>query len=101
MIVEFSWYAYERKNVDRVEKKWGVYKLADHSKRVLFLGKGNVRKHLAKHLPDEDAPAPDVEFFSVEYFDSGEEAHEAWLEYMREYKRKYNDYPKYNRSLDE
>ena len=101
MIVEYSWYAYDEKKVDKVEKSWGLYKLADSSKRVLFLGKGNVKKHLLKHLPGGSSPTPDVAYFSVEYFDSSKEAHEIWQEYMDEYVKRYGKYPKYNRPPDE
>ena len=90
MIVDFTWYPYTEKNVLKVEKRWGIYRLADSSKRVLFISKGNVKKHLPKHLPDADAPASDVEFFSIEYCDSGEEAHEIWEETLREYKKKHS-----------
>jgi hypothetical protein len=100
MIMEFTYYPYTEKNVNKVEERWGVYKLAGRSKRVLFLGRGNVRKHLAKHLPEGKTPAEEAEYFSIEYYDTGEEAYEAWEEQMREFKDKFGKWPKYNKPLD-
>lgn len=100
MIMEFTYYLYNEKNVGKVEKKWGVYKLANALKKVVFIGKGNVQKHLPKHLPDGAVPAEDAEFFSIEYFDSGEEAVEAWEEQMRDFYKRWGKYPKYNKPLD-
>ena len=100
MLMEFTYYPYTDKNVEKVEKRWGVYKLADSSKRVVFIGRGNVQKHLPKHLPDGKTPAEGVEFFSLEYFDSGEEAIEAWEEQLREFHDKFGKWPKYNQPLD-
>jgi len=101
MLAEFSYHPYNRKNVEKVEERWGVYKLADHAKRVLFLGRGNVKKHLQKHLPDSEAPAEGVKFFSVEYFESGEEAFEEWRNQMRTHHKRFDSYPKYNKPLEE
>ncbi len=100
MIMEFTYYPYNEKNVGKVEKRWGVYKLAGRSKRILFIGRGNIKKHLPKHLPDGPAPAEDVEYFSVEYYDSGEDAAKAWEEAMEEFYDRNGKYPKYNKPMD-
>ena len=96
MIMEFTFYPYTEKNVLKVEKRWGVYKLADMSKRILFIGRGNIRKHLIKHLPDGEAPAEEAEFFMIEYYESGDEAKEAWEEMLENYENKFGSLPKYN-----
>jgi hypothetical protein len=98
--MEFTYYPYEEKNVDKVEKNWGVYKLADRSKRVLFIGRGNISKHLPKHLPEGEAPALEAEFFSIEYYNSGEDAKQAWEEAMEEFHDRNGKYPKYNAPMD-
>jgi hypothetical protein len=100
MIMEFTFYPFEEKYVDKVEENWGIYKLADGLKKVVFIGRGNIRKHLPKHLPGGDSPAEDVEFFSIEYYDSGEEAYEAWEEMMKNFNKKFGKYPKYNKPLE-
>lgn len=97
MIMEFTFYPYNDKNVAGVEKRWGIYRLADELKKPVFIGKGNVQKHLQKHLPSSDAPAEDVKFFSVEYFDTAEEAETAWKEALEEYRHKHGTLPKYNK----
>lgn len=96
MIMEFTYYPYEAKNVAKVEKKWGVYKLAGRSKRVLFIGRGNIAKHLPKHLPEGESPADDAEFFSIEYYRTGDEALEAWNEAMDEFYDRNGKFPRYN-----
>lgn len=98
--MEFTYYPYEEKNVDKVEKRWGVYKLADRSKRVLFIGRGNIRKHLPKHLPEGDSPAIEAEFFSIEYYNDGDSAKEAWEEAMEEFHERNGKHPKYNSPMD-
>ena len=100
MLMEFTWYPYTEKMVSKAEKRWGVYKLAGHSKKVLFLGRGNVQKHLPKHLPGSKAEAEGVEFFCVEYYDTPEEAHAEWEEAMRDFEKKFDKYPKYNKPLE-
>ena len=100
MLMEFTWYPYTEKFVKKAEKRWGVYKLAGHSKKVLFFGRGNVQKHLPKHLPGSKGEAEGVEFFCVEYFESSEEAFAEWEEAMRDFKKKFEKYPKYNKPLD-
>ena len=100
MIMEFTYYPYTEKNVEKVEKRWGVYKLADSLKKVVFIGRGNVKKHLPKHLPDGPRPAEGVEFFSIEYFDTGEEALKSWEEQMNNYYKRFGRYPKYNQPLE-
>ncbi len=95
--MEFTYYPYVEKNVEKVEKRWGVYKLAGASKRILFIGRGNIKKHLPKHLPDGPSPADDVEFFSIEYYETGEEAKKAWDEAMEEFYERNGKYPKYNK----
>lgn len=100
MIMEFTYYPYNEKNVSKVEKRWGVYKLANSIKKVVFIGKGNVQKHLPKHLPDGTAPTDDAEFFSVEYFDSGEETVESWEEQLRDFRKRNGKHPKYNQPND-
>lgn len=97
MIMEFTFYPFNEKYVSQVEKKWGVYKLADELKKLVFIGKGNVQKHLPKHLPGSSAPAEDVKFFSVEYCGSQEEAEAAWKESLEEFVAKHDKPPKYNR----
>ena len=37
MIMEFTYYPYTEKNVSKVEKRWGVYKLANDLKKVVFI----------------------------------------------------------------
>jgi hypothetical protein len=96
MIMEFTFYPYVEKNLDKVEERWGVYKLADHSKRILFIGRGNVRKHLYDHLPGAKAPAEGAEYFSVEFFDTRDEAVQAWTEQVQEHRAKFGELPKYN-----
>lgn len=98
--MEFTYYPYTEKNVNKVEKRWGVYKLANNIKKVVFIGRGNVKKRLPKHLPDGPAPAEDAEFFSVEYFETGEEAMESWEELMKEFQKKYGKSPKYNGPME-
>ncbi len=100
MIMEFTYYPYEEKNVEKVEKKWGVYKLAGRSKRILFIGRGNLKKHLPKHLPEGDTPADEAEFFSIEYYESGEESLKAWEEAMEEFYDRNSKHPKYNAPMD-
>ena len=100
MIMEFTFYPYVKKNVEKVEENWGVYKLADSLKKVVFIGRGNIKKHLPKHLPDGPVPADKVEYFSIEYYDSGEETYEAWEEMLKDHYNKFGKYPKYNKSLD-
>ncbi len=100
MIMEFTYYPYTEKKAAKVEKRWGVYKLANGIKKVVFIGRGNVKKRIPKHLPDGPAPAEDAEFFSVEYFDTGEEAMESWEEQMREFQERYGKCPKYNEPLE-
>ena len=99
MIMEFTFYPFDEKHVDQVEEKWGVYKLADDLKRVVFIGRGNVRKHLQSHLPDGEKPAEDASFFQVEYYDSGEEAYEAWSDIITTFKKKWGSVPEYNAPL--
>jgi hypothetical protein len=96
MLMEFTYYPYEAKFVEKVEERWGVYTLADRSKRVLFIGKGNVRKHLYEHLPDGTVPAEGAEFFQVEYYKDKAESMDAWIEMVENYKRKHGSLPKYN-----
>jgi len=96
MIMEFTFYPYDEKHVDKVEERWGIYKLADHSKRVLFIGRGNVKKHLFKHLPEGDSPAEGSEYFSVEYYDTRNEAMEAWEEQMESHRKRFGRPPEYN-----
>lgn len=98
--MEFTYYPYTVKNVEKVEERWGVYKLADGLKKIVFLGRGNIHKHLDKHLPDGPSPAEDVEYFSVEYFDTSEEAYNSWEEQMRSHYNRFGRYPKYNKPLD-
>jgi hypothetical protein len=100
MLVEFTFYPYTEKHVSMVEKRWGIYRLADASKKLLFLGKGNVLKHLGKHLPGAEAEAPDAAFFSVEYFDTYEEARSAWEDALAEHVNKHGTYPKYNKAVE-
>lgn len=100
MIMEFTYYPYNGRNVEKVEERWGVYKLADGLKKIIFLGRGNVRKHLGKHLPEGPDPAEDVEYFSIEYFDTGDEAYAAWEEQMRNHYNRFGTYPKYNKPLE-
>ncbi|MFW3145536.1 MAG: hypothetical protein ACMUIE_01840 [Thermoplasmatota archaeon] len=100
MIMEFTFYPFEEKYVSKVEKRWGVYKLADNLKKVVFIGRGNVQKHLPKHLPGGNAPAEDAVYFSVEYFDTGEEAYEAWESQLKSFQKRYGKSPIYNKSLD-
>lgn len=100
MLMEFTYYPYTEKNTAKVEEGWGVYKLADGLKKVVFLGRGNIKKHIPKHLPEGEAPADEVEFFSIEYYDNGEEALEAWEEMMRTHYKRFGKYPKYNQPLD-
>lgn len=95
--MEFTFYPYTGKNVDKVDERWGVYKLADHSKHILFIGRGNVKRHLYDHLPEGKAPADGAEFFSIEYYESHEEAMEAWNEQIESFKGKFGDLPRYNR----
>ncbi|MDG6225121.1 MAG: hypothetical protein QCI82_06370 [Candidatus Thermoplasmatota archaeon] len=97
MIMEFTFYPYVEKNIEKVEERWGVFKLADRSKKVVFIGRGNIRKHLFNHLPDGKAPAEDAVFFSIEYFDTKEEAMEAWIEQVEAYQSKFHSLPLYNR----
>jgi len=54
MIMEFTFYPYTEKFVSQVEKRWGLYRLADELKKPIFIGKGNVQKHLLKHLPGSE-----------------------------------------------
>lgn len=96
MLMEFTYYPYEEKYVGKVEERWGVYTLADHSKRVLFIGKGNVRKHLMEHLPGGTSPAEGVEFFQVEYYKDKAESNDAWIEMVATFKSKHGSLPKYN-----
>jgi hypothetical protein len=94
--MEFTYYPYQEKYVEKVEERWGIYILADRSKRILFIGKGNVRKHLHTHLPDGKAPAEGVEFFQVEYYKDQDQAKSAWIEQIESFKRKTGSLPKYN-----
>jgi hypothetical protein len=41
-----------------------------------------------------------VEYFSVEYYDSGEDAAKAWEEAMEEFYDRNGKYPKYNKPMD-
>ncbi|MFO8051279.1 MAG: hypothetical protein R6V01_06220 [Thermoplasmatota archaeon] len=100
MLMEFTFYPYERKNVEKVEEGWGIYKLADDLKKIIFIGRGNIKKHLFKHLPDGPEPAEDAKYFSIEYYDSGEDAYEAWEEMVRNHNRKFGKYPEYNQPMD-
>jgi len=97
MLMEFTYYPYNNKFVDKVEERWGVYRLASSSKRILFIGRGNIKKHLLKHLPDGPSPAADVAFFSIEYYETGEEAATAWKEALEEYESKFGSPPLYNK----
>ncbi len=96
VIMEFTYYPYEEKFVEKVEERWGVYTLADRSKRVVFIGRGNVKKHLFQHLPGGKIPADDAEFFQVEYFKDKDEAQNGWLDQVEAFKRKHGVLPKYN-----
>ncbi len=97
MIMEFTFYPYTEKFVSQVEKRWGLYRLADELKKPIFIGKGNVQKHLLKHLPGSETPADGARFFSVEYFAAPEEAETAWREALDEFKAKHGTLPKYNK----
>jgi hypothetical protein len=97
MIMEFTFYPYTDKYVSQVEKRWGLYRLADELKKPVFIGKGNVQKHLQKHLPGSEYPADDAKFFSVEYFETQKDAEGAWKEALDEFKKKHGDLPRYNR----
>ncbi|MEA3558795.1 MAG: hypothetical protein U9R75_06020 [Candidatus Thermoplasmatota archaeon] len=100
MIMEFTFYPFVAKNVEKVEDSWGIYKLADGLKKVVFIGRGNIGTHLPKHLPDGTSPADDVEYFSFEYYDSGEEAYEAYEDMLKDHYKKFGKYPRYNKPLD-
>jgi hypothetical protein len=99
MIMEFTFYPYTRKNVENVEERWGVYKLADDLKRVIFIGRGNIKKHLSSHLPDNELPVDEAEYFQIEYYDSGEEAYEAWKDTIGSYRKKWGTVPEYNEDI--
>ncbi len=101
MIMEFTYYPYTVKNVGKVEKRWGIYKLASSSKRILFIGRGNLQKRLPIHLPNGKSPAEGVEYFSIEYYDSGEDAMETWKELLQEHRDKFGKVPEYNKPLDD
>jgi hypothetical protein len=97
VIMEFTYYPYDEKFVEKVDERWGVYTLADRSKRVVFIGRGNVKKHLLEHLPHGRSPAEEAEFFQLEYFKDKAEAQSAWLEQVEAYQNKHGSLPKYNR----
>ena len=94
-----KWSKFTKKNVERLKDIFGVYEIADRSKKVIYIGRGRLRSRLLRHFPRGEDPIPGAAYFRVARSYSRLRAEQKERKLLKNFKKKHGKLPRYNQRV--
>ena len=96
MPIAKKWSKYTKDDIRTIPSVYGVYELADGSRRTVYIGEGNLHNRLMAHFTTGSDPTPGISYFRYVTTGSKQRAVQRQNVLLSEFMKKHGRLPKYN-----